>query len=103
MGYETGKLLVVESDEALREHIVAVLSDAGYEVSTDYRDGMKAVLAFDPDGHAMQLYWSMEQIGWDGKPRPAASRRKIVAGKWPKTLEADADSYAGEPFLGPLG
>jgi DNA-binding response OmpR family regulator len=25
------------------------LRDAGYEVSTDYRDGMKAVLAFDPD------------------------------------------------------
>ena len=29
------KLLVVESDDAIREHIVAVLSDAGYEVSTD--------------------------------------------------------------------
>jgi DNA-binding response OmpR family regulator len=43
------KLMVVESDDALRNHIVAVLSDAGYEVSTDYREGMKAVLAFDPD------------------------------------------------------
>jgi DNA-binding response OmpR family regulator len=43
------KLMVVESDDALRSHIVAVLSDAGYEVSTDYREGMKAVLAFDPD------------------------------------------------------
>ena len=42
-------MLVVESDDALREHIVAVLSDAGYEVSTDYREGMKAVLAFDPE------------------------------------------------------
>jgi serine protease Do len=49
MDYNAGKLLVVESDDALREHIVAVLSDAGYEVSTDYREGMKAVLAFDPD------------------------------------------------------
>jgi DNA-binding response OmpR family regulator/S1-C subfamily serine protease len=49
MDYKAGKLLVVESDDALREHIVAVLSDAGYEVSTDYRDGMKTVLAFDPD------------------------------------------------------
>jgi serine protease Do len=43
------KLLVVESDDALRDRIVAVLSDAGYVVSTDYREGMKAVLAFDPD------------------------------------------------------
>src|SRR6266404_7976240 len=43
------KLMVVESDDALRDHIVGVLGDAGYEVSTDYREGMKAVLAFDPD------------------------------------------------------
>src|SRR6202049_4497121 len=49
MNHKTGKFLVVESDDALRDHIVAVLSDAGYEVSTDYREGMKAVLAFDPD------------------------------------------------------
>jgi DNA-binding response OmpR family regulator len=43
------KLLIAESDDALREHIVAVLRDAGYAVSTDYQQGMKAVLAFDPD------------------------------------------------------
>jgi S1-C subfamily serine protease/DNA-binding NarL/FixJ family response regulator len=43
------KLLVVESDDALRERIVAVLSDAGYQVSTDYAEGMKSVLAFGPD------------------------------------------------------
>jgi len=40
---------VVESDDSLRERIVAVLSDAGYEVSTDCQEGMKGVLAFDPD------------------------------------------------------
>ena len=43
------KLLVVESDDVLRERIVAVLRDAGYAVSTDYQQGMKAVLGFDPD------------------------------------------------------
>src|SRR5216684_1951930 len=43
------KLLVVESDDALRDNIVRVLSDAGYQVSTDYREGMRAVLAFDPE------------------------------------------------------
>ena len=42
-------LLVVESDDALKKSIVAVLSEAGYEVSTDYREGMKSVLAFNPD------------------------------------------------------
>src|SRR2546422_11681229 len=49
MSDKTAKLLVVESDDALRGQIVAVLSGAGYEVSTDYREGMKAVLAFNPD------------------------------------------------------
>jgi len=49
MNPKAGKLLVVESDDALREQIVSVLRDAGYEVSTDYQPGMKAVLAFDPD------------------------------------------------------
>ena len=40
---------MLESDETLREQIAAVLSDAGYEVSTDYGEGMKTVLAFGPD------------------------------------------------------
>jgi len=38
------RVLVVESDDALRSSIVGALSDAGYEVSTDYREGMKSVL-----------------------------------------------------------
>src|SRR6266851_10524526 len=49
MNGKTTKLLVVESDEALREQIVSALTDAGYEVSTNYREGMKAVVAFNPD------------------------------------------------------
>jgi DNA-binding response OmpR family regulator/S1-C subfamily serine protease len=43
------KVLVAESDDRLREHIVAVLSDAGYEVSIDCRRGIKAVVSFSPD------------------------------------------------------
>jgi DNA-binding response OmpR family regulator/S1-C subfamily serine protease len=49
MNDTAGKVLVAESDDRVREHIVAVLSDAGYEASTDYRGGMKAVVAFNPD------------------------------------------------------
>ena len=40
---------MVESDDALREQILAVLRDAGYIVSSDNQHGMKAVVAFDPD------------------------------------------------------
>jgi DNA-binding response OmpR family regulator len=49
MNSRAGRLLVVESDNSLRDNVVTALSDAGFEVSTDYRDGMKTVLAFDPD------------------------------------------------------
>jgi serine protease Do len=49
MNDKPGKVLVVESDDSLREHIVSVLSDAGYQVSTDCQAGMKAVVAFNPD------------------------------------------------------
>ena len=40
---------MVESDNSLREQIVAVLSSAGFEISTKYHGGMNAVLAFNPD------------------------------------------------------
>src|SRR3954470_3868668 len=43
------RVLVAEADNAIGTSIATVLSDAGYEVSTDYRGGMKSVLTFDPD------------------------------------------------------
>jgi hypothetical protein len=45
----------------------------------------------------------MEQIGWDGKPRPASQRPKIDNAGWPESLAGQSDTYLGEPFLGPLG
>ncbi|MEE8332297.1 MAG: VOC family protein [Alphaproteobacteria bacterium] len=61
-----------------------------------------SAFAIDPDGHAIQLYYYMEQIGWDGKARPATERSQI-AGDWPEAVEPRPDTFAGEPFLGPLG
>ena len=49
MNGQTGKVLVVESDQGLNATLVTLLRDSGYEVSTDYSGGMKAVLAFEPD------------------------------------------------------
>lgn len=49
MDHKAEKVLVVEPDDSLREQIVAALRESGYQVSTDYREGMKAVLAFEPD------------------------------------------------------
>jgi hypothetical protein len=39
MKEQTGKLLVVESDDAFRETLIAVFRDSGYEVSTDHSGG----------------------------------------------------------------
>jgi len=49
MSEKAERVLVVESDGALRDHIIVALSDAGYEVSCDYHGAMSAVLAFGPD------------------------------------------------------
>ncbi len=57
--------------------------------------------AIDPDGHAIQLYTYMEQIGWDGRPRPADLRPRIDNDAWPAYVPAHSDSFAGEVFLGP--
>ncbi|MEI9889183.1 MAG: VOC family protein [Rhizomicrobium sp.] len=57
--------------------------------------------AVDPDGHLVQLYYYMEQVGWDGRPRSPAERRKTSPGVWPEALEPLSDTYGGEQFTGP--
>src|SRR5665213_1702092 len=57
----------------------------------------------DPDGQAVQFYFSMEQIGWEGQPRPAAQRPNVRADAWPSSLAEQPDIYGGETLLGPLG
>ncbi|WP_409468946.1 VOC family protein [Streptomyces sp. HC307] len=59
--------------------------------------------AVAPDGHVMQLYYYMEQVGWDGRVRPEDERRKVQADVWPETLTPLSDTYGGETFWGPLG
>jgi catechol 2,3-dioxygenase-like lactoylglutathione lyase family enzyme len=54
-------------------------------------------LAIDPDGHAIQLYYYMQQVGQPDLPRPAAADPTT----WPDTVEAHPDTYMGEPYLGP--
>jgi len=44
----------------------------------------------------------MEQIGWDGRVRPAAERRTVTY-PWPEALQPLADTYQDQVFQGPLG
>ena len=64
-----------------------------------------AAHVLDPDGHCLQLYFAMEQVGWDGRPRPAEARRHASPSPadWPEWLDEWSDVYRGEPFLGPWG
>jgi catechol 2,3-dioxygenase-like lactoylglutathione lyase family enzyme len=57
----------------------------------------------DPDGHTLQLYYAMEQIGWEGKPRPKELRQSSKLDDWPESLDHDANAYLGEAFSGPWG
>ncbi len=61
-----------------------------------------AAHVLDPDGHCLQLYYYMEQIGWDGKPRPKELRRAVPE-EWPDVLDPFSDTYADQTFQGPLG
>jgi catechol 2,3-dioxygenase-like lactoylglutathione lyase family enzyme len=84
----------------LQEHRVKVTEALPLELhpGIDY-----AAYAFDPDGHCIQLYHAMEQIGWENKPKPKELRRPSKLNEWPEALETDSNSYLGEPFLGPWG
>lgn len=61
-----------------------------------------AAHVLDPDGHCLQLYYYMEQVGWDGKPRPQKLRRPVEK-DWPEMLEPLSDTYVDQTFQGPLG
>src|SRR5262249_20114708 len=61
-----------------------------------------SAFALDPDGHCLQLYYYMEQVGWDGRVRNAAERRPIST-PWPETLEPLSDTFVDQVFQGPLG
>ena len=60
-----------------------------------------AVNVLDPDGQCVQLYYYMEQIGWDGLPRPAHLRRAPDP-SWPETVQPHSDTFDDIPFLGPI-
>lgn len=62
-----------------------------------------SAFAVDPDNHLVQLYYYMEQVGWDGRVRSNSERPKVDNANWPDAVTAMSDTYDGETLLGPLG
>ena len=96
----------VGSYEQLR-NAVAFLKDKGAKlvdsIPPELYPGIDyAAHVVDPDGHCIQLYYYMEQVGWEGRPR-SREQRRAVAGEWPEHLEPLSDTYADQTFQGPLG
>jgi catechol 2,3-dioxygenase-like lactoylglutathione lyase family enzyme len=88
------------------KNAVAFLKENGVtlkEIPEELHPGIDfAAYAQDPEGHLVQLYYYMEQLGWEGKPRPKELRRR-TGGEWPDTLEPLSDTYVDQVFQGPLG
>ena len=100
-GVEVGSYRQLKSAVAfLKEHGVSFKElPAELHPGVDY-----AAYAQDPDGHLIMLYYYMEQLGWEGQPRPKELRRSAGAtDQWPETLEALSDTYVDQVFQGPLG
>src|SRR3989449_1030312 len=83
----------------LKSHGVTMLDPLPPELSlgTDY-----VAHALDPDGHCIQLYYYMEQVGWDGRVRPQSQRRRVTT-EWPEALEPLSDTYTDQVFQSPVG
>jgi catechol 2,3-dioxygenase-like lactoylglutathione lyase family enzyme len=60
-----------------------------------------SALALDPEGHAVQLYYYMQQVPPPAANMPAPDAARID--NWPETVEARPDTFLGEPYLGPWG
>ena len=94
----------VGSYEQLR-NAVAFLEENGVEireVPAELHPGIDyTVHAIDPEGHAIQLYYYMENVGWQGAPRGAYKHTPLR--EWPETVAPRSDTFADQTFQGPLG
>jgi catechol 2,3-dioxygenase-like lactoylglutathione lyase family enzyme len=89
----------------LREAIAFLQSHGArtVELPPELHPGIQyAAHVLDPDGHCLQLYFAMEQLGWDARPRQTRQPAGPVA-SWPEQLDDQPEAYRGEPYLGPWG
>ena len=71
---EAGLDEVFRARDHLKEHGAKIVYEgrrrAGCQVSVEF---------LDPDGHHLELYWGVDQIGYDGRARPAEEWRQTAS------------------------
>jgi catechol 2,3-dioxygenase len=87
MAFEVATLdEVVRAREHLRKHGAAIDFDGRRRAG-----GLRAVEFRDPDGHRLEIYWGVDQVGSDGFVRPPSEWKGV------QTLEAAiADPVRGQ-------
>jgi catechol 2,3-dioxygenase-like lactoylglutathione lyase family enzyme len=77
---------VVRARNHLKKHGVVIDFEgrrrAGVQIAVEFRD---------PDGHNLEIYWGIDQIGSDGQRRPAAEWKGV-----PSLAAAIADPVRGQ-------
>ena len=84
---------VVRVRDHLRRHAVPITFEgrrrAGCQIAVEFRD---------PDGHWLEIYWNIDQIGSDGRSRPAEEWKGV-----PSLEQAIADPVRGQDTSLPGG
>lgn len=81
----------------LKEHGVEIR-----EVPAELHPGIDyAAYAIDPEGNAIELYYYMENVGWQGTSQDVSKHTPIH--QWPETITPFSDTYADQTYMGPLG
>lgn len=87
LAFEVGTLdEVLRARDHLRKHGAVIDFEgrrrAGCQIAVEFRD---------PDGHRLEIYWGLDQVGSDGHVRPSSEW------KWAKSIEeAIADPVRGQ-------
>jgi catechol 2,3-dioxygenase-like lactoylglutathione lyase family enzyme len=87
MAFEVGTL-----DEVLRARDFLRARKVPIDFEGRRRAGCQIAVEFrDPDGHRLEIYWGLDQVGSDGRARPSSEW------KWAQSLEqAIADPVRGQ-------
>ncbi|MDT3446712.1 MULTISPECIES: VOC family protein [unclassified Pseudofrankia] len=82
------------------------LAEQGYsvlELPPEIHAGIDfAIHVVDPEGHCVQLYYELEQVGSSGRPLSPRERR-VVPDVWPEQLDPPTATSPNRTFQGPLG